>query len=463
MNSIRRQLTLTLLPGFALLLVGSSAAIYFFTRAALLNEFDTGLRAQALTIMSLAEQGRDGFQFELPDNFFAGLAHDSTPRFYQLWQTNGTTIARSETLNDTNLPRPSLSESGTAFWNLALPDGHAGRAIALRFTPKAEDEDKKISAAHEAILAVAADREALDQTLATLATVLATSSFLAIIITVPLVNFSLRRGHAPLEQLARQTAAITADSLQTRFPVDSPPRRIAPHFARLNDLLSRLQSSFDRERRFSADLAHELRTPLAELRSHAEVALEWPEGEAAEKHRDTLNIALQMEALVSRLLELTRCENGKISPHLESVPLAPLIEEVWQPLARKAIARHLDIQFHIPTDVTIQTDRTLFRSILVNLLSNAVEYTRENGRGEIRWTGDRAELTVSNTVHDLTAADVPHLFERLWRKDKSRTGNTHSGLGLAVSRAFAELLGYNLNAHLNGQETLTLSLKTRRN
>jgi two-component system sensor histidine kinase QseC len=460
MKSIRRQLTLTILTGFGLLLIFSGTAIYFFTRVALLSEFDAGLRAKAFTIMSLAEQGQDGIQFELPDDFFKGSDRGATPQFYELWRTNGTLIARSESLNDTELPDHFGSAAAPQYWNLPLPGGRAGRAIGLEFFPKTEDEDAKKLAPAEAVVVVAADRRSLDQTLDTLATVLALTGLLTIAITVPVVNFSLRRGHAPLGRLARQAAAITADSLQTRFPVDSMPEELRPITSRLNDLLGRLEESFERERRFSADLAHELRTPLAELRSLAEVELAWPETEDAEKHRETLDIALQMEAMVTRLLEMARGENRKIPLQSETVLMAPLLDEVWQPLAGRAERKQLAFTFNVPPDAVLQTDRTLFRSILANLLANAVEYTPQNGRGEINWKMDTGELTVSNTVHDLDAADVPHLFERLWRKDKSRTGGEHCGLGLALSRTFAGLLGFDLKAEFDNGQILTLHLQT---
>jgi len=462
MKSIRRQLTLTLLPGFGLLLVLSSTAIYFLTRAALLGEFDAGLQAKALTIMSLAEQSQDGIQLEPPNTFYGELNGNVTPRFYELWQADGKLCTRSESLNGVDLPRPLAMPSKPEYWNANLPGGQAGRAIGLRFTPKSENEETTQLRPLQAILVVAADRRSLDQTLAILAAVLAGAGLLTIAITVPMVGVSLRRGHAPLGQLARQAAAISADSLQSRFPVEPMPEELRPITARLNDLLGRLEGSFERERRFSADLAHELRTPLAELRSLAEVELAWPEGET-EKYHATLNIALQMEAMVTRLLELARSENGKISLQFESVLLAPLVEEVWHPLAARANGKQLAFDFKVPPDAVIQTDRALFRAILTNLFSNAVDYAPQNGRGEISWEGGLGQLTVSNTVDDLNAADVPHLFERLWRKDKSRTGGDHCGLGLAVSHTFAELLGFSLKARLSGEKTSSISLILRRN
>jgi signal transduction histidine kinase len=460
MKSIRRQLTLTMLCGFGLLLLLSSLAIYFLTRIALLNEFDSALWAKALTVMSLAEQGRDGIQVEMPDALFEGMPNDVSSLFYELWQTNGTVCTRSKSLSDSNLPFRFGTAARPAYWNFNLPNGFPGRGIGLKFVPQAEDEDEKKITQVEAIIVVAADRRPLDRTLDILGAVLVATGLLTLIITIPMVSVSLQRGHAPLEQLARQASAINADSLEARFPIDAMPEELRPIAGRLNDLLQRLESSFERERRFSADLAHELRTPLAELRTLAEVELAWPEGEPSEKHRETLNIAIQMEAMVTRLLELARSENGKIPLKFEPVQIAPQIEEVWRPLAARANEKRLVFNFDVPPGSTIQTDCPLFRSILANLLSNAVEYTPEDGSGEIKWRADAKELVISNTVHDLTAADIPHLFERLWRKDKSRTDREHCGLGLVLCQTFAGLLGLDLKAALeNG--TLTISLVRR--
>ena len=460
MKSIRSHLSRTMLLGFGALLLLSSLSIYFFTRVALLKEFDAGLKTRAQIIMSASEQGEDGFQLETGDTYFSDFNAPSASQFFEIWQTDGKVCARSKSLKNADLPQHHGSLSKPAYWNLVLPDGSAGRAIGLEFLPKVENEEGETAKASKVILVVASNRETLERTLAILATMLVAAGLLTILITIPMVGLSLRRGHAPLELLARQAATINADSLQSRFPVESMPEELQPIARRLNDLLGRLETSFERERRFSADLAHELRTPLAELRSHAEVEMQWADGAESEKHRETLDIAIQMESMVTRLLELARSENKEIPLHVESVVVAPLIEDVWRPLAPKAQKKQLAVKTYVPPDASLQTDPVLLRSILANLLSNAVEYTPERGMISIDWLNDVDELRISNTVHDLNADDVPHLFERLWRKDKSRTGTDHCGLGLSLSSEFAKLLGLSLTARFAGENTLILSLKT---
>jgi hypothetical protein len=127
------------------------------------------------------------------------------------------------------------------------------------------------------------------------------------------------------------------------------------------------------------------------------------------------------------------------------------------PAGRSGRPKKLAGRFAIPDNAAIETDRILFRSILANLLSNAVEYSPFGEWVEIRWQMDAKELAITNTVQDLSPDDVSHLFERLWRKDKSRTGSEHCGLGLSLSRTFAELLGLRLTAHLSDR-SLTLKL-----
>jgi len=458
MKSIRRHLTITLVVTFGVLLAVSGSAIYVFTRVALVREFDAALRARALAIMTQTEQSSGGFQLELSPALRQEFDDAGVRRCYQLWRTNGTTVARSESLRGANLPFHFGPPTHPKFWNLDLPHDEDARAIGVEFQPKPEDEDRLQTPPTMAILVVAENREHLDKTLATLAGVLAATGLLALIVTIPMVRLSVRRGHAPLDELADQAASITAHSLQVRFPVEGLPEELRPISIRLNDVLQRLEASFERERRFSADLAHELRTPLAELRTQAEVAIQFAEGQSTEAHRDTLAIALQMQGIVTSLLDLARSENGKIPLKIESVSVADLANEVWRPLAAPAREKNLSIQFDIPEDAKIQTEIPLYRSILANLFSNAVTYTPPGGKVEIKWHARASELAVSNTVDDLRPEDAPHLFERLWRKDKSRTGAEHHGLGLAVSRAFANVLGLKLTARFTGESTLTLFL-----
>jgi two-component system sensor histidine kinase QseC len=280
--------------------------------------------------------------------------------------------------------------------------------------------------------------------------------------TALLVPRVLRGELTPLNELADQAARVNADSLAMRFPTDSMPAELRPIGSRLNDLLARLEQSFERERRFSADLAHELRTPIAELRSLTELALKWPDAREAETDREVLAVAMQMEGIVTRLLALLRSERGQLPVTLERVALAPLVENVWRTFAKRAVSKRLKVVREVPENAEFETDPVLARSILTNLVDNAIEYTPVGGM--VRVEGEvgtrQIKLRVSNAVENLTSEDLPKLFDRFWRKDLARSGNEHSGLGLPLARAFARALGGELAASLDGQSRLTLTFSS---
>jgi signal transduction histidine kinase len=252
------------------------------------------------------------------------------------------------------------------------------------------------------------------------------------------------RGLAPLERVADQAARIDVRSLDRRFPGAGMPAELQTICARLNDLLDRLGASFDRERRFSADVAHELRTPLAELRNIAEVGLQFPGGR--DPLPDVLSATLQMERLVDALLALSRAEGGRQPVAHQRVDLARLAEETWAPFAAAAAERNLRVSQRIAA-ASVETDPVLIAAIFTNVFANAVEYTPPGGA--VDWElGPDGGLIVSNDNATLGAADLPHVFERFWRKDPARSDGRHGGLGLSLARSFAQLIGATVTLEL---------------
>jgi two-component system sensor histidine kinase QseC len=241
------------------------------------------------------------------------------------------------------------------------------------------------------------------------------------------------------------------------------PGELAPIAARLNELLARLEDSFERERRFSSDVAHEFRTPVAELRSLAELAIKLPDTRAADADHETLAIALHLESILTRLLALARGEHGGLPVARERVELAALVRDVCESFREKAAARELDLKVNVPADAQAETDPVLLRSILRNLVDNAVAYAPRGGAVEVEAAADNGRLTlrIVNTTDDLEERDLPHLFERFWRKDAARTGDGHTGLGLSLARVFAEGIGCELSATLVGEGQLAVALTQR--
>src|SRR2546427_2412446 len=162
-----------------------------------------------------------------------------------------------------------------------------------------------------------------------------------------------------------------------------------------------------------------------------------------------------METLVPGMLARARHDAAHQPVAHEPVELRAVVDEVWSPLAEQARSRQLDVAIEVTGQW--QTDPTLLRMIVGNLLANAVEYASE--RGTIRVAGNDSRLEISNTTDQLTREDLPHLFERFWRKDAARLNDGHSGLGLTLARAATAAIGLELSAEMPDAATLRLSLR----
>jgi len=460
MRTIRRQLTWKLLLAFALPLVIGGIAVFLSTRAALLEQFDTTLRTRALAIVTVTRQSGGRVDVEATDSLMRGSDEEDAPGFFQIWRTDGAILKKSASAPASGLPSRFGTLERPKFWNVTLPSGSAGRAIGLKFIPQTSKEERPTSAPNEVILVAASNRDELNETLAALAFALLGCGAGLLVIALVIVPRLLRHELAPLDALAERATRINADSLATRFPTSSLPGELTPISSRLNDLLARLEQSFERERRFSADLAHELRTPIAELRALAEVALKWPETREAATDREALAIAMQMEGIVTRLLALLRNEHAQLLVLTERVQLAPLIESVWRPFAERATGKQLKVTRTVTDGAEVETDPVLLRSILTNLVDNAVEYTPRGGtlRVEAKSGTTQFTLQVTNTCDNLTAENVSHFSERFWRKDSARSDPKHNGLGLSLVKAFSERLGLQFVAGLVEPSTLSITV-----
>jgi signal transduction histidine kinase len=167
-----------------------------------------------------------------------------------------------------------------------------------------------------------------------------------------------------------------------------------------------------------------------------------------------------MEGLIGRMLELLRAEEGRTPVKHVSIDLTSMIDEIRAPLATTAAAKEVAIESLVPGDLAFEADPVLLRSILHNLLENAVQHGPAGGH--IRLTASTQAgsilIAVSNPAPGLTREDLPNLFERLWRKDEARSDGANHGLGLSLSREFARTMGWELTADLgeNGELTMTL-------
>ncbi|MFO1500103.1 MAG: ATP-binding protein [Verrucomicrobiota bacterium] len=461
MSTIRQRLTVRLLIGLVLLLLVGGSLGYWLAAAALTRQFDELLRAKATSMAMLIEEEDGGhLDIDATDVFLREFEPRVGAAFFQLWDCTSNVVRRSKSLRDSNLPLTFGTLSEPKFLNLSLSGGVHARVATIKFTPRPTDDAKPPAVLTDAILAVALDRHDLNQTLTILRLVLTTCGTLILVLTASLMPVLLRKELAPVNRLGDQAQGITSASLSSRFPVEELPGELKPISSKLNDLLQRLETAFNRERQFSDDLAHEFRTPLAELRSLTELSLKWPDTHTSQTDQQTLAIVVQMQNVVDRLLAIARSEQGGLPARLEKVDLVSMVNNVRQSLTEKISARQIRVELSLVPGIELGTDPVLLRSILSNLLENAVEYAPQGSpvRLVTAAQADQFNLTISNAAEHLNPEDIAHLFDRFWRKDKARTRSVHVGLGLSLARASAQALGYMLIASLEGQGWLVMRL-----
>lgn len=255
-----------------------------------------------------------------------------------------------------------------------------------------------------------------------------------------------RGGMRPIESIGRTAARIRATTLHERISTAGLPAELRGLAETFNGMLDRLQQSFRHVSQFSDDVAHELRTPINNLRGEIEVALSKARSE--EDYRDILGSCLEECARISRviktLLFLARSDTASDALRRESVDVAEELANVESFYEAAAAEAGVALRVAAAHGLRAQLDRTLFQQAIGNLVSNAIAHTPRGGRVELVTnvgTG-RLTVTVGDTGCGIAAEHLPHVFERFYRIDRARSGSEqNAGLGLAVVKSIVSRHG----------------------
>ena len=271
------------------------------------------------------------------------------------------------------------------------------------------------------------------------------------------------RALRPIRDISSAAGKIAIGDLTQRISTADSESELGQLAGVLNSTFARLDAAFTQQARFTADAAHELRTPVTVMLTHAQngLASECLNEEHREAFEASQRAAQRMRRLIQSLLELARLDAGQEPLRRDECDLAAIAAdslEMVRPLADKCGIR-------ITTDFSATPchgDADRLAQVLTNLLTNAIDYNHEGGEVRITTQPDhaRATLTVWNTGPGIPAEDLPHIFERFHRADKSRSSAGHSGLGLAIAKAIVQAHGGSITAHSQAASgtTFTVSL-----
>ena len=250
-------------------------------------------------------------------------------------------------------------------------------------------------------------------------------------------------GLAPIRKLAEQTRSLAILSLDTRLETEGIPAELQVLVDHFNDLLNRLEKAYQQLEGFNADVAHELRTPLANIIASSELALR--SNDKDEHLRDCIGSNLEemhrLSCIVNDMLFLSQADRGAKARRMPVHSLAQLCAEVAD--YYEAVLIESDLQWSIEGDASGLYDAALLRRVLSNLLNNAARYADPGSSIVIRIvveTHGHIKLSVINRGEPISAESLPHIFDRFFRVDASRShGHQNHGLGLAIVGAIARM------------------------
>jgi two-component system heavy metal sensor histidine kinase CusS len=259
-------------------------------------------------------------------------------------------------------------------------------------------------------------------------------------------RWHVRRGLSPLRELAAQTRSISARDLDRRLSLADPAEELLPWIAQFNALMARLQQAYVQLESFNADVAHELRTPLATIIGETEVALSRERDVPALQETLVSNLEelQRMSALVNDMLFLSQADRGAVARRGDPVSLAALALQVTE--FHEATLEDARLTLRIQGDVAMPVDAPLFKRALSNLLGNATRFAAPGSTivitiGAAADAPDHVRVTVENAGEGIEPEVLPRLFDRFFRGDASRSCDEvqHHGLGLAIVAAIARM------------------------
>ncbi len=441
--SLRVSLTLCYVGAMLVILTAYAAAVFAFVSRSLSDTLDQHLRGDFWLTAATIDAGPAGTitWFDPEEG-----TPDEDSMWLQVWSQGGELL-----LANTLATRVPLARSR----DLALQP--ADRTASIR----SDDGDAyrvvtrhgKVSG-QRVVIQVGRSEAPMRQELRHLALILVLGLPLGIAIA-GLGGYSLARlALAPVNRMAERARSISAERLSDRLPIDHPEDELGRLATVFNEMLGRLEASFEQMRRFTADVSHELRTPLTAIRSVGEVGLREPR--EPREYRAIIGSMLEevdrLAALVDRVLTLSRSESGQARLAVEAVDLRELAENVVNHLGVLAEEKGQTIEVEAVGSPLGSGDRLVLRQSLINLVDNAIKYTPQGGRIVIR-VADGASgpsVSVSDSGPGIAPEVRSRIFDRYERGAHEETEDVGgSGLGLAIAKWAVEANG----GHLSLEDT----------
>lgn len=261
---------------------------------------------------------------------------------------------------------------------------------------------------------------------------------LAALIGFLIASRSLR----PIHRIIACADEIAGGDLSRRVPEEPSADELGELSRTLNRMLVSLESAFQRERRFTSDASHELRTPVAVILAYAESLQGDPSlsTDARAKVEPILRECRRMQRMIEQMLTLTRAQERRYPVTMEEICLNDVFAGVEMVISEQAVQENIALRFDAPEEIKITADQSLITQMLLNLMENALKYRKSGGHVACRAhrLGDWVQIAISDDGVGISEENLPHIFERFFRADTARD-RTGTGLGLSIVQWIVQL------------------------
>ncbi len=462
--SIRKYLLSRLLC-LILPIVAIGVTVHWSIEGRLLRTlFDESLADKTKSLASLITEHPDSIRFNFADEFMPEYSREEDPYYFQIWRPDGSVLERSVSLRGDDLPRNLGRIDAPRSFSTTLESGREIRCVGIRF-PIRQGAELDAPGAGSVGIVLGVDAADLNAMLAQGRFEVGLTGLISALGISLVVFLALRRGARLLQRVSSAVADVGPGLIAHSGADGDVPEEIRPIVRSLDESMERIRRFIEREQRFNANVAHELRTPIAELRAAAEVALQWPDSDAAEHlAEDARNISVQMGTLIESLLELARLEGeGEPVSAPASFDLAASIRLVVERTTNAAAGDRV-VTLNLPERLDIVSVRSLWEVIARNLIENAVEYSPADGEVivSLERAGDGAHLRIDNFTAKLDAKLLERCGERLWRNAAEDRSERHFGLGLSIVDAACQRIDHEFECALDGQRFIASVRHARR-
>ena len=448
--SIQRRLIAAVVASQALLAVGLLFAGVYFTRRQLINALDNNLQARAMSVGAIVRYSEEDPPKLAFDSSLVPAALDrELPDLYRVRREDGEILGRSS-----NWPTDLEVRAGKhGYWNFHI-DRRRYRGLHLSHLAVLDQKAGQPPAFLDVDYAVPTSE--LDEQVRAAALYIALASLVLLAATVLLALMGIRRGLRPVQRLAGEAGMVSAENWEFRVPEEA--REVAelePLTHAMSTMVDRLHKSFLQQREFLGNAAHELKTPVAILKSTLQTLEQRPR--TGEEYREGLTHALEdldrLEQLLQWMLRLARAEQwaqGARRRDLDEVDLKETCQAAIDRLQSLAEARQIQVNLSAETSAWMVADPDDLQLVWVNLLENGVRHSPEGASIEVvisALKNGNASIVFEDHGSGIPADELPHIFERFHRADSSRARSTGGfGLGLAIAKALVEAYGGRVTA-----------------